>query len=385
MKEMRPPLRILVIGFSNIPSDPRIMRQLNCMKRLAHLTVAGFFNTQINDIECIELNKPRLGIFFKIFFALLLAVRCYRAAYWSIPHHRQARKLLKDRRLDVIVCNDIDACPVGFVVANQISPVLIDAHEYAPRQKEHEFAWRTLFGPYNRWMCKQYLPRATKMITVSEGLSRAYAKEFGIDAPQVISNAPYYSDLHPKTREDDKIKLVHHGGAAWGRQLHKMAEAMSLVDDRFHLTFMLLDHDAGCLKFLKEKYRSDRIAFVDPVSVERISETLNSNYDIGIYLLDPVNFNFKYALPNKIFEFIQARLGVVVSPNPEMAKLVREKNIGSVATDFSVQAFADALNSLTRDQIKAFKRNSHFAAKQYNSENNCRQFVDIITSIKPSC
>ena len=47
-----------------------------------------------------------------------------------------------------------------------------------------------------------------------------------------------------------------------------------------------------------------------------------AEYDIGLFILSPINFNYYHALPNKLFEFIQARLAIAVSPSPEMARIV---------------------------------------------------------------
>ena len=55
-----------------------------------------------------------------------------------------------------------------------------------------------------------------------------------------------------------------------------------------------------------------------------------NDYDVGLYLLPPTNFNQRYALPNKFFEFIQGRLAIAIGPSPEMAKLVERSNADGV-------------------------------------------------------
>jgi hypothetical protein len=76
------------------------------------------------------------------------------------------------------------------------------------------------------------------------------------------------------------------------------------------------------------------------------------------------------ALPNKLFEFIQARLALVVGPSPEMARVVREHECGLVTRDFTSQSLAEALASLTPASIAAYKRQSNRAAGQLNAEQN---------------
>ncbi|MBK7701065.1 MAG: hypothetical protein IPJ39_21260 [Saprospiraceae bacterium] len=81
-----------------------------------------------------------------------------------------------------------------------------------------------------------------------------------------------------------------------------------------------------------------------------------SKYDIGLYILEPTNFNNGMALPNKMFEFIQARLAIAIGPSPEMKSLVEEYNLGVVSADFDSKGLAISLNNLTHQNIIDFKR-----------------------------
>jgi len=80
--------------------------------------------------------------------------------------------------------------------------------------------------------------------------------------------------------------------------------------------------------------------------------------------LPPANFNYRHALPNKFFEFVQGRLAVAIGPSPEMARLVRQYDCGIIADDFSPRAMADRLHRLDHDRIDHYKRQSHIAARE---------------------
>jgi hypothetical protein len=95
-----------------------------------------------------------------------------------------------------------------------------------------------------------------------------------------------------------------------------------------------------------------------------------NNYDIGIYLLPPVNINQQFSLPNKLFEFIQARLAVAIGPSPGMARIVQDYGCGIVVDDFAPETLAAGLNGLTPTDIARFKRASDAAAKELCAEKN---------------
>jgi len=96
--------------------------------------------------------------------------------------------------------------------------------------------------------------------------------------------------------------------------------------------------------------------------MRELSQRLNQ-YDIGMDLLPPNSLNNRFTLPNKFFEFIQARLAVAIGPSPEMAKIVNQYGCGVVSGDFSPESLARELSALTSRRIDGLKLRSHEAAK----------------------
>jgi hypothetical protein len=76
------------------------------------------------------------------------------------------------------------------------------------------------------------------------------------------------------------------------------------------------------------------------------------------------------ALPNKFFDFIQARLCLAISPNTEMKRLIEEYDLGIVSNDFSSEGMAEKIRTLDVQKIKAFKENSHRYSHELSSEKN---------------
>ena len=143
-----------------------------------------------------------------------------------------------------------------------------------------------------------------------------------------------------------------------------MIDAMAQLDDRFRLDFMLIPGSSGYLPELKRRASSDsRITFSSPVMPTEIVERLKG-YDVGLFSLPPYSFNARHALPNKFFDFIQARLCVAVGPSPEMQNLVEQHGCGVVARDFTAQALADTLRALDRRKVEACRQASDAAAAE---------------------
>ncbi len=105
--------------------------------------------------------------------------------------------------------------------------------------------------------------------------------------------------------------------------------------------------------------------------------TFLNQFDIGLFLLEPTTFNYRHALPNKFFEFLQGRLGIAIGPTPEMAEIVHRTGTGIVASDFRPDSMVRALNALTAEDVNRFKQAAQAVAREYSAEVNREKFLAI--------
>lgn len=358
--------KILLISFSPIKTDPRVMRQIDALKNSYDLTIVGFGESPCKSIEFFNVDCATHSFPHKIYEGTLLFFRFFNFFYWKKPYVRSALTQLLGRKFDCVISNDIDSLPLALRLAGS-SPVYYDAHEYSPKEFEDRFIWRLFYSRYYYFLCETYLSKAKFMTTVCSGIADEYKKNFNVH-PEVVLNTPEYEDLLPSPTSMDSIRLIHHGIAASSRSLELMIYMMQHLDERFTLDLMLVDNGTGYLTELKNLAKSNsRIRFRPPVEMKKIASEIN-NYDIGIFLLPPVNFNYKHALPNKFFEFIQARLAVAIGPSVEMVKLANEYGFGVIANDFSPETMAAELSSLSTEKILLMKNSSNKIASQFNAD-----------------
>lgn len=276
---------------------------------------------------------------------------------------------------DLLVVEDIQLLPLAFEIKGE-GKVLFDAREYYPRQNEGEF-WFELFEKKRRvQLCQDYMTRCDAVVTVSEGLRREYLKEFGV-VSEVYRSTPSYVELYARPVNPDKIRMVYHGAANRNRRIEKLIEMISLLDERFSLDMILI----GNLRYQNELRRKaasvNNVTFLEPVPLEKIITTIGQ-YDIGLCYFEPTTFNLKNCLPNKFFEYIQARLMIALGPTPDMVKLVKEFGCGVVAESFSITAMANSLNSLTAASIDKGKQRSDRAARELCFEKEREKMVALL-------
>ena len=370
---------ILVISFSDLKRDPRVHRQIEALRVEHAVLAAGFGDPGLVGVRFIGCKRSPRRLSKKLTEAFDLFLHRYNTYYWKQSHVAQLDRELKDTHFDLAIANDIEALPIGLKLAKG-RPVILDAHEYSPLEFENEMIWRILFAPYKDMLCRVFMPRAAMVTTVCQGIADRYAQKYGIRV-EVITNATTFHALSPRPTGGERVRMVHHGAALAGRRLDAMIDLMELLDKRFSLDFVLVPGKPECIEWLKCRARGrPNIRFLDAVPMDQLV-TFSSQYDIGVFLLPPTNFNYRMALPNKVFEFIQARLAIAIGPSPEMARLVQEFGCGVVAEDFSPESLARALRSLTAEDIDRMKAGSDRAARIHTAEHNAEKLRGSVVSL----
>lgn len=370
----------IVLSFSDLATDPRVHRQLAFLRDRFKVVAAGLGTRDIGGVDYIGLEHKRGGLE-RAWEAGKLAAGQFEKYYWGRKVIIDALRKLAGMEADLIVANEVDSLPLALSIRKG-ARIILDAHEYSPLEFEEDWRWRVFLKRYKEYLCARYVPLADAMLTVSNGIAQRYKAEYGI-TPHVMKNAPEYEEMVPceDTGSDDKIRMIHHGAAIRGRQIELMIEMMEFLDNRFELNLMLIPSEPAYYRKLEKLARKRHgVKVLAPVSMSTIARAIN-RFDVGVYLLQPVSFNNLHALPNKFFDFIQARLAVVVSPSVEMARLVREHGLGIVAEDFTPSAMAVALRTLTREKIKLYKRRAHACARLLSAEPNKRLFLEVVDEV----
>ena len=377
--------RVLVLSFSDLKYDARVTRQIKWLSANYKVTVVCFGErSDIENIQYKVIQQIPLTPTKKLFLAISLGLRFYGLAY-SIQHgYLSTLKKLNLPSFDLIVANDIETLPLA-IKLKPSAKVFFDAHEYAPKHFEDKLWWKLLFGPWYRYLCKKYIPKTDAMTTVCSGLANEYQKEFGVK-PVIITNATRFYDLEA-TNVSEKIKIVHHGIINKSRRIENMVSVMGILGDRYHLDLILMlpeyasESTAVYFHNLKAEIRkTSNIRILPSLSNEDIVPAIN-NYDIGLFLLEPINFNYTHALPNKLFDFIQGRLAIAIGPSPEMARIVKKYELGVISEDFSPESLAKSIKNLSKEDIKVMKSNASKHALALSEEHNNEVFIGLLNKI----
>lgn len=350
-------MKILLACLSTPEHCPRARRFANLLAKSHSVTLlsGGVHGNEM--VRNLAIKKSRTGPFGKLYaFGLLLT-----ASFERYLGSKSFCSPVADD-YDLVICHDALLLP-ELIQRCSAARVILDAREYYPRQFENNIIWRLSFARLYHWICAKFLPQIYRGITVSEGIADLYEQQYKVRFA-VVPGYPIYHDIKPTPVDEWGIRLVHHGVSNANRALAVMIEAVQLLPQKYSLDMYLVPADQRSYESLCRKAsRAHRVRILPPVAPDEIIPTLNS-YDIGLFVPPPSTVNLQNALPNKFFEFIQARLAVVVTPLKEVSERVRQYDIGVVAEDFSAEAIAAAIQAMDVAVLTSYKQKSHAQARE---------------------
>jgi hypothetical protein len=367
--------RILILSYSRIEADARVLKQVQLLAPRYEVETCGYGEPPEGVVAHHRVPDDRRAWQWPKVSTVL---RQFRRAYHENPALSWTMQNVPAGRYDVIVANDIESVGVALALKPRRG-VHADLHEYAPRQRENLPRWRWFVAPIVRWMCRTHLPKAASVTTVSPLIGAEYQRRFGVH-PDIVRNLAPYADAEPRP-VSTPLRLVHSGGALRGRGIDLVCDAAEATRSDVTLDLYLTAADPGYLAELRARAEaSDRITLNPPVPYRLLNETLNG-YDVGIHVLPPENLNHLWALPNKLFDYIQARLGVIVGPSPEMARVVRETGVGAITEGFASADLVAVLDTLTNQQVAEWKAASQAHARALSSETEVGIWLAAIEAI----
>ncbi len=313
-------------------------------------------------------------------YLLLNTNSCYLnyIGYAEVMKQQLLKELNKKNDLNksiAIIANDIYILPHAHSLYMELNKeyekvkLIGDMHEIHFDFYNHEDDFKR---ELRNWILNNFIDKCHLITSVSDECTNLYKEKFNLVNTMSIMNVAKYEEIPIQIKKTEEIKLVHTGGASTERKLENMIDLMELLPNNYKLYFYLItSHSSTSLQYLDflknriiHKNLSDRVFILAPIPSETVVLEM-SKYDIGIYYMKSDFPNHKYAMPNKLFQFIQARLGVVVTPLKSMKKIVEDYDVGCVSKDFELESFAESVK-MVASNLHSYRINSDIAAHELN-------------------
>jgi glycosyltransferase involved in cell wall biosynthesis len=162
----------------------------------------------------------------------------------------------------------------------------------------------------------------------------------------------------------------------------ELIEAISKTEN----VSLLIVGGGDMITVLKEKVirynLAERVKFFPKVPWEELIRYTKAA-DVGLSLDKDTNINYRFSLPNKLFDYITAGIPVIASNLPEVSKIVTENNCGIIIPDVSPAEIMKAIQKLKENQdlLAEFKKNAVIASESLSWENESIKAKSFYSSI----
>lgn len=324
--------KIITSAFSNLYTDQRIEKVCRTLHDNGYqLELIG---NDWNGAEKMERPYP--------FSRIHLISRSLKTAYFEF-NWKLYRELNKKADHNTILhANDLDALLPNYLLSKKLNiPLVFDSHEIfsempAIQGKMSQKLWR--------YLEKSIIPKLELIITASGSYAKWFQKKYAVN-PVVIQNAPRKIKFTERIPENTPRIFLYQGVINPFRGIDKAILAMH------HLEGVILKiagdgpqkkdyEDLVCRENLQNKVKF--LGKLNPEELRKITITA----DIGMSLEENGGDSYLYSLPNKVMDYIQSRVPVILTGFPEMQHIRNRFDVGEIIKDHQPENIAAAVKTV---------------------------------------
>lgn len=286
--------------------------------------------------------------------------RAGRRKLYFLRFMRWFHQLILSERPDCVLAVDPPALAPARRARHRLPfRLLYDAREYYAELPT--IRARPLVAAYWKHHEGRGMRTADASWAVCASIARALEADYRLDGVGVLRNLPVRSwrprddgrraALRRLLPELGAEPVVAYAGGFWpGYDFRPLQEAIGALDDFTAGPARLVYFGEGPEEAAHRRHAAGlpwrgRIHFAGKVPPGELEELLRGA-DAGTVLVPDLGLSYRYLLPNKLFEYIQAGLPVLASPLPEMAAVLLGRGVGCLAEPGDAAGIARQLGRL---------------------------------------
>ncbi|HZK60850.1 MAG TPA: glycosyltransferase [Anaerovoracaceae bacterium] len=369
--------RKVVFSVTNsISYDQRVMKIAETVSNLGcEITVVGRKSGNCDDSDKIPFRTKRFRMLFKRGF-LFYKFFNIRLFFYLLFH-----------KYDILVSNDLDTLLPNFLISKlKHLPLVYDSHEYFTGLPEIQNR------PFVAWVWKSIekmiFPRLKYVMTVSDPIAALYQKMYQI-RPLVVrnfsknaNNIIQYTRNEINVAPDDLLAIIQGTGINIDRGAEELIDAVKISDDVTLLVVGSGDVVPDLMQQVKKLNIGHKVKFIPPVPWETLMKYTRSA-DIGLCLDKDINLNYRYSLPNKLFDYIAAGIPVIASDLPETGKVISENGFGVIIDNVTPENISFALSQIKDNpgKLAELKRKAVVTSEKLNWETESEKVIELYKNV----
>ncbi|MCF6349967.1 MAG: glycosyltransferase [Flavobacteriaceae bacterium] len=285
------------------------------------------------------------------------------------------------KKKNILLANDLDTLLPNYLLSKfQNKKLIYDSHELFTEVPELIHRPKTQFV----WLKieKYILPKLKNTYTVCQSIADYYNKKYQTDF-KVVRNIPKSKtqNLKPKTQNPKPKTIIYQGAVNIGRGLELMIDTMQYLENYLFIIVGNGDILEDLKRSVKNKNLKNKVQFLGKVTPKELKK-ITPKADLGLSIEEDLGLNYRYALPNKIFDYIHANIPILTSDLPEMKRIITNYQIGEVITDRDPKKLANQIKKILESNLKTIKENLIKAAKILQWKNEEKILQKLVNNLK---
>lgn len=286
------------------------------------------------------------------------------------------------RKADIILANDLDTLLPAYLISKLTgSTVIYDSHEYFTEAAG--LTGRSF--QKNVWLAieKRIFPKIKTKYTVNESIAKIYRDLYNTNVG-VVRNIPPKNDINKiKSRkelglpENKKIILLQGAYIDFDRGAKEIALSMKYLEKVLFLIIGTGQEIETVREIIIKEDLHDKILILPKMPFTELMQ-YTANVDLGLSVDKPLHLNYKLSLPNKLFDYIQAGIPLLISNLPELKRIMNKYEIGVTINNHEPKHIAEKIEEALTSKRRVFwDKNLIDAAKEYQWENEEKEIIKL--------
>jgi len=288
------------------------------------------------------------------------------------------------KKADLLFANDLDTLLPNYLVSKiKRVPLVYDSHEYfigVPELVGRPFVQKT-WKKIERFV----FPKLNDIITVNKSIADLYKTEYAKELT-IVRNIPETRSVSGvKTRaelglpENKQLIILQGSGINIHRGAEEAVDAMKFIEN----ACLLIVGDGDVIPLLKQSVEknglTDKVLFIPKQSPGNLLH-YTANSDLGLTLDKDTNINYRFSLPNKLFDYIHAQIPVLASPLVEVKTIIDEFGIGCCIENHTPEHIAEKIRFMLsdRESREIWKKNLKLAAEKLNWGEEQKKLISVL-------